>query len=73
MQRFQVLDRGGRPLDDDLDEVPDGGFVRVPMPFRDGRPDVPHVPRARHFADVADDDPRIIRNLDGAPTDPDLQ
>jgi hypothetical protein len=29
-----VFDRYGRPLDDD-DIVPDGGVVRVPLPFMD--------------------------------------
>ena len=34
--RATVFDRYGRRLDpDEIEEVPDGGFVRVPMPFMD--------------------------------------
>jgi hypothetical protein len=34
MLKTTIVDRYGRPLDDD-DIVPDGGVVRVPMPFMD--------------------------------------
>jgi len=34
MAKAVIYDRHGNPLEDD-DVVPDGGFLRVPLPFRD--------------------------------------
>jgi hypothetical protein len=56
-QQMQRFDRHGSPLDDDEDIIPDGGRIRVPMPFMDHHLS-PEVRRAFGLADQDNLDPQ---------------